>query len=378
MNQKISNILRDIAINGALALTAVALTLCLGEILVRVFSPQQLTIQNNKLWVPDPFLGWKKTPLANEIINTGEQSVWISTDSPGFRINPQEPTNKNCAHSILFLGDSFLEALQVENEDAFPERLKHLLKEKKNLEYCAVNTGVGGWGPAQYYLQAKLELEKRKYDLVVVSIFVGNDFMSSFDTIIPPRQPIKKHPLRLPVSLDSKELQLALWRPIKNHLSARSHLFVLLKNSLEYYSSKSPEGEYIQPVFLKDNKNGLFWETTVSACNHIQALASRKNTPILFCLMPTNYQVQEDLLANYLNASGIDPNSVDMGQPSEVFGKRMRENNMLLIDPLPYLRDKGKSGPNFGEVDRHFNEKGHLCVSEFIYPILDSILTATQ
>ncbi len=365
---------KNIGLNCLISLMAILLTLLLGEVLVRIFSPQQLTLQNNKIWMPDSQLGWKKAPFVNEFINTGEQTVSIVTDSLGYRINKNPVTGKECQQVILFLGDSFLESLQVENEDTYPELLCKKLNKKRTPGYCAVNTGVGGWEPSQYYLQAKLELERKHYNLVVVGIFLGNDFIQKFDTIIPPRQPIRKHSLRLPKSLEKRELQTALWKPVKNYLSARSHLFVLLKKSVEYYAAKETGGQYIEPQFLKANDKAGFWEVTLNACKHLQELANRKKTPLVFCFLPTTYQVDERLFFNYLKAAGVDKASVDLELPNRIFGKMLAEGGMRVADPLPFFREQGKKGTLFGKIDRHFNELGHFSVAEFIYPLVDSIL----
>jgi hypothetical protein len=113
---------------------------------------------------------------------------------------------------------------------------------------------------------------------------------------------------------------------------------------------------------------------TLNACKHLQALADRKNTPLVFCFLPTTYQVDERLFFNYLNAAGVDKASVDLELPNRIFGKMLAEGGMKVVDPLPFFREQGKGGALFGKTDRHFNERGHFCVAEFIYPTIDSIL----
>src|SRR6185503_1606942 len=79
----------------------------------------------------------------------------------------------------VMLGDSFLEGVQVNQQDGLAERLEALL----NLDspppgYTAIdviNAGVAAYGTGQETLFYENEVYKYQPDLVVLMFYVGND-----------------------------------------------------------------------------------------------------------------------------------------------------------------------------------------------------------
>ncbi len=101
----------------------------------------------------------------------------IEYNSLGFR-GPDVPYEKsNDMYRILIIGDSFVEAREVDYEDTFAVQLANLLADhttpdRKSFEVIAV--GTTGWGTLQGYLYYHHEGKKFSPDLVIHSFYIND------------------------------------------------------------------------------------------------------------------------------------------------------------------------------------------------------------
>jgi len=144
---------RRAASNLALLLASLVVTLGLGELLTRITAPQQLILKRPDVWQAVDTLGWAHRPNVHTTINTGERTVQFITDADGLRVGARGPINADTR--ILLLGDSFIEALQVEYENTVAGLLEARLPHLIGHPVAVRNAGVGDWGPPQYYLRAR-------------------------------------------------------------------------------------------------------------------------------------------------------------------------------------------------------------------------------
>jgi hypothetical protein len=212
-------------------LLCAALLLALGgaELAVRLVAPQQLILLRPDLWQPAETVGWLRRPNIDVEVNTGERTVRVVTDAWGFRVGQRPP---RAERSVLLLGDSFMEALQVEHEQSFAGLLEAGLPQVAGTAVAVRNAGVGGWDPNQYYLFARSELARQDYDVVVVAVYVGNDVVGERMSTVPPRPAAVRHSLRIPRGLNGREIKDALAYPVNDFLEVRSHLFIFLRTQL--------------------------------------------------------------------------------------------------------------------------------------------------
>jgi hypothetical protein len=77
---------------------------------------------------------------------------------------------------IIFLGDSFTGAVQVPYKKNFISRIQNELQKKHpELRIEVINLGIGGYGTDQQYLTLINEATKYSPDLIIHSLFLGND-----------------------------------------------------------------------------------------------------------------------------------------------------------------------------------------------------------
>jgi hypothetical protein len=140
--------LRPWAVLANVALLAVALCIALlgAELSVRVLAPQQLILKRTDIWQPADTLGWIHRPNVNTTINTGERAVHFRTDQDGYRV-ARSGRREDADQTVLLLGDSFMEALQVDYEQSLPGLLDVRLSSGLHGTIAVRNAGVGGGIP---------------------------------------------------------------------------------------------------------------------------------------------------------------------------------------------------------------------------------------
>ena len=79
---------------------------------------------------------------------------------------------------MLIIGDSFLEAFQVEYEQSIPGLIEKRLSHQLGTQIGVRNTAVSAWGPNHYRLQVEQWLEQETVDAVLVFVYLGNDLMA--------------------------------------------------------------------------------------------------------------------------------------------------------------------------------------------------------
>src|SRR4051812_32431270 len=76
---------------------------------------------------------------------------------------------------VLFLGDSFVEAVQVDQWQGVAERLEAELNQGSSRPIEVINGGVAAYGTGQEMLLLDQEVYKYQPDVVLLLFFVGND-----------------------------------------------------------------------------------------------------------------------------------------------------------------------------------------------------------
>jgi hypothetical protein len=361
--------LKTLALRASLLLTSLLVTLLILEVVVRIFIPQQLIVRRPNMYKPDTNgLGWKHQANVSTVVNTGEGEVHFYSDEKGFRVASADQPPRSPDYKVLALGDSFLEALQVEYEDTMTAYVERELSAQLGSEVQVVNTGVSGWDPNQYLMQAKEELANEKYDLVLVFLYSPNDIIEKHVEAYPPRNPSKR-PLRLPESLSKDELVNSLLYPINDILEERSQLFVFARNSSEVILAKVGLSRYYFPKWLRlAYADSPAWAVTADVCALIAAEAAQYDTPVVFIHLPGNYGVETDTLDWYINAFNIDQATIDVDQASRILERELQARGLTFLDMSVPLRAayEANAGRLYGKIDPHLTRLGHQVIGKYL------------
>lgn len=316
-------------------------------------------------------IGWRHIESLNIPVNMGERTTRFATDEQGYRIDPgTKAALPKTDASVLMIGDSFLEALGVENEETIPQRLRGLIEKKYGLRIHAVNAGVGGWQPGQYLLEVRRALRKASFDLGVVFLYLENDLVEKIQLEFEAQQITPAMTIRLPKNFQWGSLKKDVLYPINNYLEQRSHLFVFLKNRFQILLARLGLTPYYFPdIFYRQEAGSVRWDMTTAVVQKIHQEFKQAQIPVLFVLLPADYQVYPELIAKYIKMFGIAPDAVDLDQPNQKLMERFRRKAIPAIDMLPIFKEKSEKGLYlYGLIDNHMNAQGQAVVAEAIFP----------
>lgn len=349
---------------GLLLLTvSLAIAFGLGELMVRLVQPQQLILKRPDIWRSVDTLGWAHRAGVNTTINTGERTVNLRTDREGYRVRSEGRVE--APTQLLILGDSFLEALQVEYEESIAGLLEERLPARLGRPIAVRNAAVDGWDPRQYYAKVRSSLDKDDFELLVVFVYLPNDIIMDTTSRVPARTPKEVHPFRLPRSLSRAELTDAIFYPINDALEVRSHLFILFKRRFDTALMRlGLTAAYFPFGLRKSDAASRGWSLTADVCERIAAAAAEHGVPSLFVLLPGPIQVEPETLGRYAAGFQIDLEQIDLEQPNRLMGAALAERGLVVIDPMTSLREAhGRGVQLYGTVDRHFSPEGHSVVA---------------
>jgi lysophospholipase L1-like esterase len=348
-----------------LVIGSVVFTLLMLEMLLRLFLPQTTIWEPTLAWEPADGLGWWHKPNLDMTLNTGEGDIRLLTDGQGYRIGATPMAGAEI--KILATGDSFVEALQVNDEQTMTSLLAQSLTERMGVPVAVTAVGMGGYNPNHYLIQAQKELAKEEYDLLLVFITIGNDLVSERVTYFPPATNL--YPPKLDFSQGWSSVQYAIALRTQAYLSQHSHLYVLVSNQLRYAQMRSGRVPVAWPSEITlAAANAPEWQVTGQILRDIANEAAAQQTAVLFILIPAPFQVDELELAAYMQTIGGDVAQVDVWQPARLMAAELSPAGLTVLDPLPALQKAHEESerPLFGRIDRHFTPYGHQVMADFL------------
>ena len=361
----------------ALSVLALAVCLLLLEGAVRLLLPQQLLFYRPDLYRQDERIGWRFAPGLDARVNTGERDVRLLTDARGLRIGRVESQEPGLR--VLAVGDSFVAGLQVEYADLMTTRLAEGLTRTLGRRVAPVASGVPGWGPTQYALEVEHEIARSRYDgydgydAVLVFLFLGNDVVANRSFAPDEFRRGFDRPFRLPRAFTVAELKAALLVPLDDFLEVRSHLYVLVDRRLENLRIRLGMSPFFMPrTLLREMADAPAWDLTAEICAELAASAEALNVPTLFVLLPADYQVDRERFERHLTLLRVDPDSVDLDQPSRLLRAALARRGLEVADATPALVAAYERGTRdlFGRIDAHFSPAGHRVLADWLEPLV--------
>ena len=354
----------------------------------------------------DEFTGTSLTPGSNGWW-TREGRGFVEINSRGMRDNREyENFPKSNTYRVAVVGDSYVEALQVDVNQTFWRLMESRLNSQCNnlryREFEVLPFGVSGHGPAQYLLNIKHKISKLHPNLILVAFTPGNDFRNSIESL-------ENDVFRPYLVENSESKKLYMWdfsfrsetfRPsvISTlwQITEKSHFFVLslevilrirtaIQGTRRMIETSGHNGEKLtnlgdEYMFLPYEKLPQEWKKSRRVVEEIVsriAKMNEQNHRIIGVVGTSGQQVHpsidnRDKLAKKLGVNNLE-------EPSKFFGRIMQDNGIESIDLLPELsrisaeKEIGMHGqsPNWGG---HWNLNGHIEVAKILSKkVCDSI-----
>ena len=169
--------MRNVFKNLSTSAIGIGFSLILGELVLRLMG-----ISYPSFYTVDFHRGYGLRPRAQGI-SAREGKGLMRVNSDGFRGAEVEVSPQPGRLRVAFLGDSFTEAQQVNEEETFIGKIQITLSTRscpllrrypQGVEF--LNFGVGGYGTGQQLLTWRHLAKRYRPELVVLVIYPGNDF----------------------------------------------------------------------------------------------------------------------------------------------------------------------------------------------------------
>lgn len=131
--------------------------------------------------------GWGLRPGAHGW-GIGEAKQYVRINSDGFHDRERSIQKPPGTLRIAVLGDSYVEAMNVPLEKAFPAVLQRQLAQCKAVrgkKIEVLNFGVSGYGTAQELLTLHEKVWKYAPDIILLAFYTGNDFFNNYRDLNP-------------------------------------------------------------------------------------------------------------------------------------------------------------------------------------------------
>lgn len=146
------------------------------EAALRTWGSSEAAPSFQGLFEGDPEIGYRLKPGARVHFATSEFAADIAINEDGVRDDAPLGLKPAGEKRVVLLGDSLVLAVQVSFAQTFGELLEHELNARGGpWRYRVINAGVQGYGPVEETLLFRELAERLQPDVVIQTIFVGND-----------------------------------------------------------------------------------------------------------------------------------------------------------------------------------------------------------
>ena len=355
------------------------ISLILVEIILRLFLPQNL---NYTMF--DENLMYKHIPNLEFRYSRQEFDNIVKFNSKGLRDYEHDYNKGKNAFRILILGDSFPEALQVNLNETFAKVLEQKLN-RGYKRYEVIDAGIGGYGTENELLFFETEGIKYNPDFVILA-FALNDVD---DNLLSPLISVENNKL-----IKNIPVKISLLKNFMLYCSRHSHLCALTQKVLlqslkdnEFLriafdklkissrgNSKKVNSKSGLDIYLKDNseifEKGM--NETFLTLLELNRILKENNVKFAIFLMPSKEQVDDELYKAFLQKNGLSKNDVDIIKLQKLVTAFAKSNNISIINPLDYLKERNVNNSFYFTIDGHFNKNGHKAIAEFLYGGLEN------
>lgn len=338
----------------------------LGTFLVIEIAWSQLTESGDKGRKFSETLRFVNPANANWTIRKKEYTTSMRTNSLGFRgpEMPAEPKQPNELR-ILFLGDSFVEAKQVEEQERFVEQTAKKLEESLGATVTARALAVGGSNPGLallYYREIGKDFDP---DIVVHVLFPEND-------LLPMEGPYELEAVGNDLVLKDIWVEPAPPCPWKCEVLRRStlarHLYHGLrkKNTVQKTASETL-GDYYW--YTRPGQYDLLgegrWQVLSALLRVLRNDVEEDNAKLLVALMPGALEIQQEWQREYVSAQEFP------AAYWEVHGLLQTAETILSRDSFHILNlrntfeaAKPEEDPLYLKSDPHLSVRGHAVTTD--------------
>lgn len=330
------------------------------ETALRVWGSSEAAPAFQGLFTPDPDTGFRLKPGARMRFTTPEFDTEIAINNAGVRDDEDVGPKAADERRIVILGDSLVLSVQVSHARTFGEVLERRLNSRPSrYRYRVINAGVQGFGPVQELLFFKKIGAELQPDVVIATVFVGNDAEEAVATR---------------VALDRTErplmdtLRESVTTPLRR-LVRRSMVLQVLRLRVvaateRLRPSVAPPEAPLQSYAAKPApriQQGI--EITRDCVRQIAEHASTFGARTAVLLMPARFQVDDGDYGRLRSAVAQAGGELVRDAATERFDAAFAELGLPRLDVLPALREAPPGPDLFFQRNVHLTPRGHEVVA---------------
>ena len=344
------------------------------EAALRVWGSSEAAPAFQGLFMQDPDVGFRPRPGARTRYGTAEFETDIAINHAGVRddeeLGPKVPGERR----IVILGDSLVLSVQVPFEQTFGERLEARLNAgEAKYRYRVVNAGVQGYGPVQARLFFQKLAASLEPDVVLVSVFVGNDAEEAFSA-----RSLLNRAQQRPVQALREGLLNTLRRTVRRSMVLQVLRLRVTSATDRFTMAIVPPEPPLQSYAASPApriQEGI--AITRDCVRDIATRAAARGAGTGVLLMPARFQVDD---ADYGRLkSGVEQSGGRLlrDAATERFAAALAPLGLPIVDPLPALRAQPPGPDLFFQRNVHLTARGHDVLAEVLERFLaDSGLLA--
>lgn len=351
--------------NIVLLLFSLIICFILLEVIARILIAQQeATVPC--IYQEDSMRGWALQSNLSMTANApgGEYSNFIQTNSRGER--SPEISVSGQQFLILGIGDSMTFGQGVDENQAYLRLLENGLREKGK-DVAVLNAGVGGYNTKQEIDTLEYYPEDFSPDLIVLGFFTGNDVYGNLEDRFRydivngclKAKPVEgtgfKHFLRTNLKSYGFFAEKLRAVPVVSDLLMSIGLMSKKRPNVYMLSMQNPPSAEMQPA----------WDETERQLERAQAIAEKQGIKIIIMVIPSSFQVYDEIGKNALASYGIDKEGFEYNYPEKQLASFAEGKPNLVIVPL--VEEFRKSDEKlFYEKDPHLTAAGQALAAQIL------------
>lgn len=324
------------------------------------------------LFTPDSAAGYRLKPGARVRFTTSEFDTEIAINSAGVRddeeLGPKAPGEKR----IVILGDSLVLSVQVPLDQTFGEQLERRLNTSAadapapRPRYRVINAGVQGYGPVEELLFFKNVIRPLQPDVVLVTVFVGNDAEEAVTS-----QPKLTH--RAGAEALRTSIATRLRRTVRRSMVLqvlRLRVVAATDRFRGFRGAPEPplQSYAASPAPRIPQGMTLARDAIVQIAGEAQAAGAR--TAIV--LMPARFQVDDADYGRLREAVAQAGGELLRDAATERFAAELSSLKLPMTDLLPPLRQAPPGPDLFFQHNVHLTPRGHTIVADHLARFLSA------
>jgi len=311
------------------------------EALVRALGPVLPGDYQTATFTAAETAGPQNRPYAAGYKRTSEFTTQVRVNSKRLRGPEIDYIKPPSTFRTVVLGDSFMFALQVDEEETFTARLGNYLAQTTGSDrsFEMINGGADGWTTANEYVWLTTEGYRYDPDLVVLAYYVGNDPGENADRVaaITPGGRIL-----------ARELDSSIWHEARLQLSERSILWNLLEFGVLAKVASPPDAkrERRDDASFRDpseDRKKRGWKLSEDILGVLRDYCAQRGIRLMIVGIPTAGQI----------TTADEP-----ATPLADIGHRIGIPTVDLLEPFRH-EEKAMGRELYFPKDQHWTAEGH-------------------